>query len=475
MSHPQVVRVYCTYQDPDYESPWQSVAPRNSTGSGVVIGKRQILTGAHVVANATFVQVQRQSDPEKVVARVAAISHDSDLALLEIDDPKFARGIAPARIGDLPRLRDAVQVVGYPVGGEEVSITEGVVSRIEVQRYEHSQRYLLAVTVDAAINDGNSGGPVFARGKVVGIAFQSLPDAELIGEMVPAPVIKRFLDGVRLGKDPRVPGLGITTQQLENPALRAHLGMQRGESGVLVTAVQYGSSGWGKLQRGDVLMSLDGMRIADNGTVRYRGRFRCQFDAVIGDHHIGDRMAAKILRAGKVLDVALVLEPMAWLVPRTEFDRRPMWFLYGGIVFQRLTAEFLRIWGDHWWDKAPKELLHLYYAGNRTPERREVVVLAQVLADAVNVGYEPFHNDVVDLVNGEAPVDMADFVRRMDAATGEVVVQLTSGAKVILDAEAARAAMPRILARYHVPGDRSADLPQRGAAKRRVRRVARGR
>lgn len=469
MSHPQVVRVYCTYQDPDYESPWQSVAPRNSTGSGVVIGKRQILTGAHVVANATFVQVQRQSDPEKVVARVVAISHDSDLALLEIDDPKFARGIAPARIGDLPRLRDAVQVVGYPVGGEEVSITEGVVSRIEVQRYEHSQRYLLAVTVDAAINDGNSGGPVFARGKVVGIAFQSLPDAELIGEMVPAPVIKRFLDGVRLGKDPRVPGLGITTQQLENPALRNHLGMQRGESGVLVTAVQYGSSGWGKLQRGDVLMSLDGMRIADNGTVRYRGRFRCQFDVVVGDHHVGDRVPARLLRGGKRQNVELLLEPMQWLVPRAEFETMPSWFVFGGLVFQRLTAEYLRNWGDHWWDKAPKELLHLYHAGNRTPDRQEVVVLAQVLADAVNVGYAPFANDLVVGVNGHRPVDLADFVRVVDAAAGEVVLELSSGGTLLLDAGGARAAQARILERYHVPGDRSVDLPQPAKAQRRQR------
>ena len=469
MSHPQVVRVYCTYQDPDYESPWQSVAPRNSTGSGVVIGKRQILTGAHVVANATFVQVQRQSDPEKVVARVAAISHDSDLALLEIDDPKFARGIAPARIGDLPRLRDAVQVVGYPIGGEEVSITEGVVSRIEVQRYDHSQRYLLAVTVDAAINDGNSGGPVFARGKVVGIAFQSLPDAELIGEMVPAPVIKRFLDGVRMGKDPRVPGLGITTQQLENPALRAHLGMGKSDSGVLVTAVQFGSSGWGKLERGDVLMSLDGMRIADNGTVRYRGRFRCQFDVVVGDHHVGDRVPARILRGGKRRDVELQLEPMQWLVPRAEFDVMPSWYLFGGLVFQRLTAEFLRNWGDHWWDKAPKELLQLYHAGNRTPDRQETVVMAQVLADAVNVGYAPFTNDIVTAVNGRRPVDLADFVRIVDAAQGEVVLELSSGGTVLLDADAARAAHERILARYHVPGDRSADLPRPAVSRRRVR------
>lgn len=469
MTHPQVVRVYSTYQDPDYESPWQNVAPRGSTGSGVIVGPRQILTGAHVVANATFVQVQKQSDPTKVTARVLAVSHDADLALLHVDDAAFARGIRPAVIGDLPRLRDAVQVVGYPIGGEEVSITEGVVSRIEVQRYEHSQRHLLAVTVDAAINEGNSGGPVFARGKVVGIAFQALPEAENIGEMVPAPILRRFLDGVAKKKDPHVPGLGITTQPLENPALRAHLGMKKHDSGVLITAVQFGSSAWGILQKGDVLCQLDGLRIADNGTVRYRGQFRCQFDAVIGDHHVGDTLRAKILRGGRQVSVTMTMQRMAWLVPRTEFDRRPMWFLFGGLVFQRLTAEFLRIWGEQWWDKAPKELLHLYYSGLRRPEQQEIVVLAQVLADAVNVGYEAFHNDVVVAVNGHAPVDMADFVRRIDAARGEVVLELSSGAKVLLDADSARAAEGRILSRYHVSSDRSTDLPRakRGPVGRR--------
>ncbi|MDO8348901.1 MAG: serine protease [Planctomycetota bacterium] len=469
MAHPQVVRVYSTYQDPDYECPWQSVAPRGSTGSGVVVGTNEILTGAHVVANATFVQVQKQSDVQKAVARVIAISHDADLALLEVEDPEFTRGIAPARIGELPALRDAVQVVGFPIGGEEVSITEGVVSRIEVQRYEHSQRHLLAVTVDAAINEGNSGGPVFARGKVVGIAFQALPEAENIGEMVPAPIIKRFLEGARSGAESHVPGLGITTQSLENPALRRHLRMQGRDSGVLITAVQFGSSAHGILKPGDVLEALDGLRIANNGTVQYRGRFRCQFDAVVGDHRVGDTVAARVRRNGAVSTVRLKMAPMCWLVPRTEFDRRPMWFLFGGLVFQRLTAEFLRIWGEQWWDKAPKELLHLYFAGERRAERRELIVLAQVLADAVNVGYEPFVNDLVVAVNGHAPVDMADFVARIDACRGEVVLKLSSGGTVLLVASEARIAQARILQRYRVPGDRSADLltPSKTAGPRR--------
>lgn len=458
MTHPQVVRVYSTYQDPDYECPWQSVAPRGSTGSGVIVGGQRILTGAHVVANATFVQVQKQSDPKKVTARVLAISHDCDLALLEVEDRSFARGIKPAVVGDLPKLRDEVQVVGYPIGGEEVSITEGVVSRVEVQRYEHSQRNLLAVTVDAAINEGNSGGPVFARNKVVGIAFQALPDAENVGEMVPAPIIQAFLSGVRRKKPADVPGIGVSTQPLENPALRKHFGMKKSDSGVLITAVQYGSSAWGAFQPNDVLMQLHGHKIADNGTIKYRGRYRCQFDALIGDFHCGDKVRARVLRDGRPEDVELEMQPMQWLVPRTEYDRRPMWFVFGGLVFQRLTAEYLRNWGDAWWDKAPKGLLHAYYYGLRRPQQREVVVLAQVLADDVNVGYESFANDAVTGVDGKLPVDMSDFVKRMDGAEGEVVVRLASGATVLLDVRAARAAEGRIRDLYHLPGDRSQGL-----------------
>ncbi len=456
-SYPQVVRVYCTYQDPDYESPWQTLAPRASTGSGVVIGSGRILTGAHVVANATFLQVQKGSSPHKEVARIAAISHDSDLALLEVA-PAFTRGIRPAVLGELPHLRDQVSVVGYPVGGEEVSITEGVVSRIEVQRYEHSKRQLLAVTVDAAINDGNSGGPVFNKGKVVGIAFQSMPDAEAIGEMVPAPVIHTFLESVRRKRSSLVPGLGLGVQLLENPALRKHLALRADEGGVLINSVQFGTTAWGKLRKGDVLLELDGLPIAKNGTVRYRGRFRCQFDVVVGEHFVGDTIEAKVLRDGKRLKVSMTMQPMAWLVPRYEYDVQPSWFLFGGAVFTRLTAEFLRVWGEKWWDKAPDNLLHRYYFGNRTEEQQEVIVIAQVLADELNVGYEHFQYDVVTKIDGKTPRDLAQLVGLLDAAKSAVILETDIGGTLLFDAPNARKAGARIQQRYHVPSDRSDDL-----------------
>jgi S1-C subfamily serine protease len=266
MSYANVIKIYTTSQEPDYDTPWQAKNPCSSTGSGVVIADGRVLTGAHVIADATFIQVQKSSDPNKAVARVEAVCHDSDLALLRVADPAFLADVEPAGIGDFPDLRDTVSVVGYPVGGEEISITQGVVSRLEVQKYDHSQRRLLAVTVDAAINEGNSGGPVFKEGDVIGIAFQKLEDAEAVGEIVPAPVIRHFLGAVAQGRVPQVPGLGLSSMNLENPTLRRALGMSRAHTGVLVTAVEYDSSSWSVLQPRDAVLSLGGHDIANNGT-----------------------------------------------------------------------------------------------------------------------------------------------------------------------------------------------------------------
>jgi len=460
MAYPEVVRVYATTQDPDYDGPWQARTPSSSTGSGVVIGRGEILTGAHVVANATFLQVQKPSQPDKAVARVKAVSHDSDLALLEVIEPAdFLSDITPAEIGDMPKLRDEVAVVGYPVGGEEISITEGVVSRIEVQRYSHSQRHLLAVTVDAAINAGNSGGPVFGAGKVVGIAFQKMTGVDNIGEMVPPPIIRSFLEGTRKGRRPEVPALGLITQNLENPLLRKQLGLAPGASGVMVVQVDHGGSSDGLLRPRDVILAIDGHPIANNGTVQYLAKHRTRFDVVLTGRYVGDPVTLTIQRDSTASDVVVALKPWAPLVPRSRYDRPPVYFLYGGLVFQTLTRDFLTTW-DKWWNKAPKEFLFHYYSGVRTPHRDEVVILTQILADEINVGYGHLYNEGIEAINGHHPLDMADFVNHLIAATGIVEIQTSSGGLIILDAAEVRAATPRILDRYRIPRDRSDGLPE---------------
>ncbi|MGD8886329.1 MAG: serine protease, partial [Gammaproteobacteria bacterium] len=230
-----IVKVMATHNHPDYQSPWQRKGINSVTGSGVIIGQQRILTNAHVVADQTLVEVQREGYGNTYTADVEFVCHSCDLAILTIDDESFFKDAVALEIDGLPELQSRVAVYGFPTGGETISITEGIVSRIEVDYYVHSSdRYLLA-QVDAAINPGNSGGPVISNGKIVGIAMQALEQAENIGYIVPAPVINHFLDDVKDGQFDGFPELDIYVQLLENKALRQSLNLPKNSGGLLVT------------------------------------------------------------------------------------------------------------------------------------------------------------------------------------------------------------------------------------------------
>ncbi len=206
------VQIHFTASNPDYTQPWQPGRQGGGTGSGVVIEGKRILTNGHVVANAAYLSVRKSGDIKKYPARVAYAGHDGETAVITVDDESFFEGTVPAKFGGLPYQRDKVAVYGYPIGGTDLSVTEGIVSRVGVTVYSHSARALLAVQTDAAINPGNSGGPVFQDGKLVGIAFQHSANAQNIGYVVPMPIIERFLKDIEDGRYDGIPELGIWWQ-----------------------------------------------------------------------------------------------------------------------------------------------------------------------------------------------------------------------------------------------------------------------
>lgn len=172
------------------------------------------------------------------------------------DALKLEGDAAPPSFGELrfsdeiPHLQDDICVIGYPLGGDNVCITQGVVSRVEPVHYAHSGSNLLAVQIDAAINPGNSGGPAFVDGKVVGVAFQNIQSANNVGYIIPIPIIRHFLTDVEkggykvernyaaaIGSTGTVPEpidvahrrgfcvLGINCQGMNNTALQKYLGI----------------------------------------------------------------------------------------------------------------------------------------------------------------------------------------------------------------------------------------------------------
>ena len=144
----------------------------------------------------TQVKVKRRGSDVKYLAQIMAVGAECDIAMLRVDDADFWHGLQPVQFGGLPQLQDAVTVIGYPIGGDTMSVSSGVVSRIEVTPYVHGAADLLGIQIDAAINAGNSGGPAFSEcGHCVGIAFQSLKqeDVENVGYIIPTPIIEHFI------------------------------------------------------------------------------------------------------------------------------------------------------------------------------------------------------------------------------------------------------------------------------------------
>lgn len=197
-----VVKVYATHCEPNFSLPWQRRRQVQSTSSGFIISTpkgRRLLTNAHSVEHYTVVQVKKRGSDVKYQCTVLAIAHECDLALMTVEDEAFWDGTQPLLPGGLPMLQDAIAVIGYPIGGDTVSVTAGVVSRLEMMAYSHGQAELLGVQVDSAINPGNSGGPAFNdQRQVVGVAFQGLAptEAEAIGYIIPWVVVSHFLDDV---------------------------------------------------------------------------------------------------------------------------------------------------------------------------------------------------------------------------------------------------------------------------------------
>ena len=464
-----VVKVFVVQKPADYYQPWQMGYQLPVSGSGFIIDGQRILTNAHVVSDQVIVQVMKADDTRKVTAHVRFVAHDADLALLTVDEPGFFDNTKPVRFGPMPRQRDHVAAYGFPAGGDEMSITEGVVSRIEVHSYAHAGTNLLTVQTDSAINPGSSGGPVFKDGRFVGVSFEGYSGATLnnTGYFIPVVLVERFLKDLGDGHYDGVPIMGITWQKLENPALRASLGLPGPRGGVMVTKVIPGSGADGVLKERDVLLSLDGIAVAENGTVPFGDGERVDLAHLVSLHQMSQTAKVQIWRDGGNQALSVPLHDVPDLVPGPQYDRRPSYFVYGGLVFEALTGNYLRLFDNG----APVRFRYLNELGLATPERSQVVFINVVLPHAVNVGYHHLAQAIVTQVNGRAIGKLQDVVEAVKTPLqtpkgAYLVVDLdhwagspdNRGTQIVLDAASTAKAQAEILQAFGIPSDRSDDL-----------------
>ncbi|KAJ4712285.1 Protease Do-like 9 [Melia azedarach] len=401
-----VVKVFCVHTEPNFSLPWQRKRQYSSSSSGFVIGGRRVLTNAHSVEHHTQVKLKKRGSDTKYLATVLAIGTECDIAMLTVNDDQFWEGVSPVEFGDLPALQDAVTVVGYPIGGDTISVTSGVVSRIEILSYVHGSTELLGLQIDAAINSGNSGGPAFNdKGNCVGIAFQSLKheDVENIGYVIPTPVIMHFIqDYEKNGAYTGFPILGVEWQKMENPDLRMAMGMKADQKGVRIRRVDPTAPESEVLKPSDIILSFDGVDIANDGTVPFRHGERIGFSYLVSQKYTGDSAAVKVLRDSKILNFNMKLATHRRLIPSHNKGRPPSYYIIAGFVFSTVSVPYLRSeYGKDYEYEAPVKLLDkLLYSMPQSPDE-QLVVVSQVLVADINIGYEDIVNTQVLAFNGK--------------------------------------------------------------------------
>lgn len=455
-----VVKVLCVHAKPNFALPWQREKQFSTSSSGYVIQGRRILTNAHSVEYYTQVKLKKRGSDTKYVATVLAIGTECDIAMLTVDNNEFWEGLSPVEFGDLPALRDAITVVGYPIGGDTVSVTSGIVSRIEILSYLHSSTKLLALQIDAAVNSGNSGGPAFNdKGNCVGMAFQTLKDENVdnIGYLIPTPVIRHFIqDFEKNGEYTGFPILGIDWQSMENPDLRLSMGMNPNQKGIRIKRVDPTSPESQVLMAGDIMLNFDDVDIANDGTVNCWHGEQIHFCYLVSQKYTGDTSTIKVLRNSEVLTFNVELAMQKRLVPSHIMGKPPSYYIIAGIVF--MTASVPYLYSEDA-DEPPVKLLDKLFNGMPQSQCEEVVVISQILAADINIGYERMVNLQVHAFNGQPVNNLKSLVNMVETCNDKFLkFDLDYELLVILQTKAAREATADILVTHCIPSAMSDDM-----------------
>src|SRR5258706_4056768 len=400
-----VVKIFATLRNPDLAKPWSKQAPADISGSGVVIDGHRILTNAHLVMYDSQVQIQANQAGDKLSATVVAVAPGIDLAVLKLDDDSFFDTHMPlARADGLLQIKDAILAYGYPTGGSSLSITKGIVSRVEFVTYNFPVSGL-RIQVDAAINPGNSGGAAIADDKMIGLVFSRAGgDTQNIGYIIPNEEISLFLNDIADGHYDGKPAMYDELQTLENTSLRNFLHVDKSVTGMVVHRPRSTENSY-PLKEWDVITRIGEWPIDDQGRVKVNHDLSVAFQYRVQQIARNGSVPLTIVRGGSSRKVQLPVDSVSpRLIPSLNGEY-PSYFIYGPLVFSRASTQLLLAYAEN-----AKLLLGLSFIGSPLisglgaapdPQHDDLVVVASpFFPSSLAKGYDNPTGRVVESVNG---------------------------------------------------------------------------
>ena len=454
-----VVKVFAAKQSHNYFEPWKSSSIGRSYATGFIIANNHILTNAHAVSNARYIQVRFGNNPKKHDVQLEYLSEDYDLALLKFVDKKEAPKVTPLNFAESLKLKEKVVVYGYPVGGDKLSITEGIISRIQLYKYAFSQKQFTTIQTDAAINPGNSGGPVLIDGKVIGIAFQGVSRANNIGYMIPAHIVEHFLDDIKDKHYDGIPTLGVKWKSLESSIHRNMLGMKKGETGVLVKKVNQYMPIRLVLQKNDVILKIENYKIGIDGSIQFNKNARIGFSYILEKKKFGDTIKITYLREGKRItkSVKLAKPSKKEVVDVYRSEVPPSYFITSGFIFEKLSINYINQYKSVYRNPVytPYDLINLI--DDHPDDVDAIIFIVSVLPDISNEGYQELRNVAIKEINNQKIKNFDDFITQLKSKRYAVLKDFKDN-EIVIDNQLSSQRDKKIKEIYNISSLHSKDL-----------------
>ena len=333
-----VVRVNSTNQDYDFFRPWSKKNPRAFHGLGAVVSGNRVLVTAQLVANHSYVELERAESGQRTDAKVVCVDYEANLALLQPAGDTFLAGLHPLDLTLDAVVGDRVNVLQLE-SNDALVATPGPITTIEVGHYQLEGIALLIYRLSLPLQyrEGSFTAPVIKDGKLAGILMRYDPRTQSV-DVLPAPIIAHFLKDVDSGSYQGFPHIGMDHAALRDPQLRHYAKLPAGSGGVYVTEVTPDSpAAKAGLKQGDVLLEVAGIPVDQDGNYDDPLYGRIAFVHLITTKaYSGEKLSLKIFRDGQPQTLQMLRgahEPAArttsaspmWSInpPRYYVDERP--------------------------------------------------------------------------------------------------------------------------------------------------------
>ncbi|MCU0726288.1 MAG: serine protease [Planctomycetes bacterium] len=402
-----LLRVYSTSQSWQVASPWNKSNPTSGVQRGVMVRPGLVLTPIGSLANCIMVEVSEANSARRYPASLVHVDYAANLALVKVADESLSTRLAPLPVGEPITIDDEFEI--WQLGGAE--LLERATGRVQAV-YPSGPR--LELTIKTTLGDNGDGQAALKDGQVVGLVTRTNPGRQE-GTLLSIETIRHFLADFDSGDYRGFGSFGFHTHQLLRDDLKAWYSVPEGRHGVGVSRVLPGRTGDGAVAAGDVILSLAGYELDDEGMFVHEKHGRLHHSYLLyGTTHPGDLIPAKILRKGEEIEVKLPIRGWPYeeqRIPMDLMDRRPPFLVAGGLVILELSRR----------SPAGGSTLRQYQARamwDPPDDRKRIVYLSRVLADLSNKGLDELGNFAILTVNGERIRQLPDVIEALKKPMG---------------------------------------------------------